>query len=177
MLCHGTRGTVPPGGHWREHSSLPPRRPPRHPRSQLRALLSATIHTISSQTRNRCSCCLLIRQSLKPRGSGIAGPGVGAHPFAKDKDNREPSFYGSLQGIRVFSAPTEEQTQTPLSTTASHFITPFLTAVQPAALPRNIHSFFESEGLPFVFYRERKVLRTSTIISTLTTWGKENSRS
>lgn len=104
-------GHSPPGD---TGESIPHSHPIGH-RAILEAssALSATINTISSQTRNRCSCCLLIRQPLKPRGSGIAGPGVGAHPFAKDKDNREHSFYERLQGIRVFSAPTEEQTHTP----------------------------------------------------------------
>lgn len=74
-----------PWRHWRGHSSPPLHGPLPHSKSQLHALRSARIHTISSQTRNRCSCGLLISQSLKPRGSGITGPGLGAHPFAKDK--------------------------------------------------------------------------------------------
>lgn len=164
-----------PWRHWRGHPSPPLHGPLLHSTSQLHALRSARIHTISSQTRNRYSCGLLISQSLKPRGSGITGPGLGAHPFAKDRTAENTISMVSTSNASALSTHGRANALSPLNTgLLSHHTLP--TSIQPAALHRNIVSLSESDGSPFDFYRKRKVLRTETIISTLTSWGRENSR-
>lgn len=164
-----------PWRHWGGHPSPPLHGPLLHSKSQLHALRSARIHTISSQTRNRYSCGLLISQSLKPRGSGITGPGLGAHPFAKDKTAENTISMSVHKERKCSQHPQKSQRTLPFehqSLISSH---PSDLNTASSTAQKQSH-FSESDGSPFDFYRKRKVLRTETIISTLTSWGREHSR-
>lgn len=101
---------------------------------------------------------------------------LGGPPIRKGQNSWEHNFYGVHKERKCSQHPQKSQRTPPFEHQPLISSHPPLTSIQPAALHRNIVSFSESDGSPFDFYRKRKVLRTETIISTLTSWGRENSR-